>query len=138
MPSMRDVADRSRLMRPNPGDLPGKLAFYRWAGWYLKHVKAAFAHTAASPLNTVKTGWASPALDAAGWRREFMLALHRRINAKGGVEPRGRKTDTEYWWRMKRDARRLRDWFQFRVAIHGFESQEARKRFSHLIFRGDV
>lgn len=84
MPSMRDVAERSRLMRPNPGDLPGKLAFYRWAGWY-------------------------------GWRREFMLALHHRINAKGGIELRGRKTHTDYWWRMNRDARRLRDCFQYRM-----------------------
>jgi len=54
---------------------------YQYVSEYLRWVRACFAATAQG--RAVKTSWAGPELDAKGWHREFMAALHRRINSKG-------------------------------------------------------
>jgi hypothetical protein len=63
-------------------------------------------------------------------RGEFLKALHRRINKRGGLKIPGK-------WNY--EARALRDQAKLRTArmgiiVRSFETKEVRKRFSNLLF----
>lgn len=101
------------------------LAFYRWAR----------AETEAG--RPIRLSWAGRSYDADGWRRQFRLALDRRINLKVGPEPRWRKLDDRYQTEMERDCRAIRDKVQHRSSLHQITTPELRRRFAHLISRWD-
>lgn len=69
---------------------------------------------------------------AEGWRRAGATRGEFRRPA-----PRGRKDCRDWQIQAWRDSRRIHDRLQRRVVIHGLETAEARKRFAHLIDRGD-
>ena len=97
---------------------------------YLASCRKAFEITASG--GTVKLFWDSSPLDAAGWKREFLRALHRRINAKEGPYDIWRKQMPDYQLCMARDRARLRE-IRRRVRVYEFETPEMRKRFGHLL-----
>jgi hypothetical protein len=72
---------------------------------------------------------------------EFRKGLDERISAGHGYRsgrwspapPRGRKDCPDWFLRAYRDSRRIRAHQAQRVAIHQFETDEARRRFGHLL-----
>lgn len=104
---------------------------YRYVSEYLALAREAFAATARG--QRVRLAWNGRALDAAQWRASFRRALHRRINAKGGVMSEGRKHSPEYQTGLVRDAERVRARLQRRVRFYQFETAEVRARLGHLL-----
>lgn len=112
---------------------------YSYVGPMVRAYKRAFAHLKADPKATIKMDWKCNGLDLPAFRRNFIKALDRRINLKveGGDKPRGRKDDPDYFWRLMRDARAVRANLTSRLIVRSFETDEARKRFSHLLWTED-
>lgn len=106
---------------------------YKYVGTMARAYRKAFDHLKADPENTVVMRRYDKPMNLEEFRREFLKALDRRINLKGEVEPKGRKTDYDYEWRLRRDARAIFDRNTKRIRIYQFETEEARKRFSHLL-----
>lgn len=104
---------------------------YQFVSTYLRFAREMFRRTAAGEY--VRYQWAGDYLDAAAWRREFVTALHRRINAKGGVTVYCRKADNDYHIRLWRDSRRVRELLTTRIIHRQFETVDARRRFGHLL-----
>lgn len=72
--------------------------------------------------------------DHADFQRWVWDALERRINARGGLpEYRGRKDTTDEFYRFWRDSRAVREIHTRRLRVYGFETPDARRRFSHLL-----
>lgn len=90
---------------------------------------------ALAPTDTVKLDW-NNICSAGEARRQFRNALQRRISGRAGASVQGRKCDPEYQLRLWRDSRRLRD-IAHRIRVYQFESDEARRRFSHLLSHHD-
>jgi hypothetical protein len=97
---------------------------------YLEFCRKAKVHTATG--GHVQLFWNSRLLDAAGWHREFVSALFRRIDDRAGIRPSGRKHTNEYQIGLMRDAQRLRD-SHIRIRVFQFETPELRERFGHLL-----
>lgn len=76
--------------------------------------------------------WSANPIDEAGWRREFVAALFRRIDTKAGIVHRGRKRKDSYQVGLARDARRLRD-IHNHIRVYQFETPEITKKFGHLL-----
>lgn len=80
-------------------------SLYPDAGWYLRNCRQAFALAAADESFI----FCGQTLTPDGWRREFLGALDRRINAKGELPVAGakwRKLDPDWqrWtWRVSLD-----------------------------------
>jgi hypothetical protein len=85
---------------------------------------------------TVQLSWSAKPLDAAGWHRDFISALFRRIDNKAGIEQFGRKHSDQYQMGLKRDAYRLRD-IRNRIRVYQFETPELTRRFGHLLAHHD-
>ena len=118
---------------------------------YLSWSREAFLRTASGA--TVRTNWAGPNLDASGFRREFIAALHNRINLKGGlpVEMNAcvyvpgvgrtgwRKLDSDWQSSASRDARRINEIRSRRVRVYATEitTDDWRKRFAGLFAERD-
>ena len=105
--------------------------WYPEPGKYLAAVRKGDAITAAG--GKVKTFWACPDLDAAGWQAEKLAALDRRINLKGGIGGTGRRWDSDYQRHLRLDACALADNLQRRVIVHQWNTDIMRKRFTHLL-----
>jgi hypothetical protein len=69
-------------------------------------------------------------------RKDFIKALHNRINFRGGDRVRGKKDCYDYYWRLMRDKMALNN-LRNRICVYGFETREVRERFSHLLSRYD-
>ena len=85
---------------------------YPMAGWYLRNVCEAFRITDAGGAFTM--GRYGFEYGGSGhdrpWRREFLAALDRRINAKGGLPvavERWRKLDPDYERHARLEARAI-------------------------------
>lgn len=103
---------------------------YSNPGEYLAWAQKCFALTRAG--KRIKTDWAGEMLDLAAWRKEFVLALHKRINLKSAEPQRWRKLDPYYQTELKRDQwaiERLRE----RVLIYRFSTPELNNRLGHLL-----
>lgn len=106
---------------------------YRYVGTMLAAYRHAFATVRAG--RSIRMDWACPGLDLAGFRRWFCDALDRRINLKVGDAPPWRKLGDDYQRALLRDQRRVREWFARRVIVRQFETDEARRRFGHILYR---
>lgn len=108
---------------------------YKYVHAYLSMCRQAFLHTACG--GTVKLRWNSPALDAAGWKREFLSALDNRINDKGGIDQSGRRWDGDYQRALLQDSIDLQKNLRERVRVYQWQTDIFRKRFPHLLSRYD-
>ncbi len=107
---------------------------YRYVSEMLAMYRKAFDHLKADPANTVRLRWSDSPMGLAEFRAEFRRALDRRINSKAGLNaPRGRKDTPEYQAALFRDSRRVRDILTRRMRVYQFETDEARRRFAHLL-----
>lgn len=110
-------------------------------GWDYKHISdyLRFVRTSREAFSRgykeVKVSWHTTYSEQE-FNRQFTLALHRRINLKGGLSEQGRKYDADYQTGLMRDARRLED-IRRRVRVYQFETPQLRQRFSHLLARYD-
>jgi hypothetical protein len=100
---------------------------YPLAGKYLRWARAGLE--AAKRGQQVKINWCT----VVDFKEEFIGALHRRISKKGGTEPRGRKTDSDYLAGLRRDQRRLHEILNSRIRHYQFETADVRGRFNHLL-----
>jgi hypothetical protein len=98
---------------------------------YLSAMRHGFAVTRAG--GRIRLHWAGAHMDLREFRREFLLALNRRINLKGGDdrETRWRRWDYDYQIRQRRDARRVNDYAAHRIVspINRLETPELQRRF---------
>lgn len=108
--------------------------------WRYRHVremssayKRAFSLLKESDSNRIRMNRMSEGLGLAGFRREFMQALNRRINLKVAHEPDFRKCFPEWQQSAYRDSRRIRDHLAHRIAVHSLETEEARRRFGYIV-----
>lgn len=108
-------------------------SWYPSPGPYLRCVQQADRVTAAGGKVQLFRG--GPELDAAEWKREKERALDARINAKGGIEGRGRKWSWEYQTDLMRDARALHDWLQKRIIVRRLNTPALNARFKHLLYK---
>jgi len=69
-------------------------------------------------------------------RRRLYWLIDIAINRKAGIECKDRCCDPLIWVGWLRDRQRLRD-FHKRIRVYQFETEEVRKRFSHLLSRYD-
>jgi hypothetical protein len=104
---------------------------YRHVGEMLAFYRRAREITEAG--GTVRLERFGREYDADDWRRQFRLALDRRITLKAGPEPAWRKLDDDYRRNLERDCRAIRDKVRRRVALHQLATPELRRRFGHLI-----
>jgi hypothetical protein len=74
--------------------------------------------------------WGRP-LSPEDARGEFLKALHRRINKRGGLVIPGK---WDYEARAWRDQAKLRA-ARMGIIVRSFETKEVKKRFSHLLFK---
>jgi hypothetical protein len=94
---------------------------------------AAWKRLNAMPVDgQVSVDWMGPR-PVAQVRRDFRLALDRRINLRGGMPEANVPIDIG----LVRDAYRLDDILKRRVRVYQFESELARKRFGHLLASHD-
>jgi hypothetical protein len=111
-------------------------ARYPQAGVYLRAAQRAFARTAQG--GTIRLFWSDAGYDAAGWRREFLAALDRRINAKGALPvatARWRKLDADWQrgtWQFSRRVNTPRLIVRVREA-----PAEWRAKLAHRLTRPD-
>lgn len=107
----------------------------RWQYRYVSEMLALYrrAREITEAGGTVRLSWAGRDYDAEGWRRQFRVALDRRINLKVGPLPPWRKLDSLYQTELRRDCRRIRDASQHRAALHQIMTPELRRRFGHLV-----
>jgi hypothetical protein len=86
-----------------------------------------------NPDITIKVNWnmTKTALQTRQW---FLDALNNRINSRGCITFPYKKQQDDYFWNLKRDQRRLQDWYSQRIIIHSFDTAECRKRFGNLIY----
>ncbi len=107
---------------------------YQHVGDYLAMCRRALAFTNAG--GRVRLFWNSDYLDLAGWRREFRRALHRRINAKAGGLPIGRRWCEPFQTELIRDCRWLREMsasgWRLR-AIPRFGTDIVQRQFGHRL-----
>lgn len=108
----------------NPENQEIARRYYRW----VREVQAQLASGV-----KVRTAWSGEAHTPESFRAELWKAIERRINERGGGLPNGRKWSMDYHWAAWRDSRRIRDHKERRVAIHQFETTEARERLGHLL-----
>lgn len=73
--------------------------------------------------------------DAVTLKRNFLKALHNRINVRGKVNMQGRRYDDDYQRDLARDQYALRAKLQMRVIVRQWQTDIMRKRFSHLLTR---
>lgn len=105
---------------------------YRDAGKYLEWCRRSREHILSG--GSVQTLWPNePLATIEDWRKEFLGALHRRINLKVGGLPTGRRWQDNYQTELRRDRAKLRDYRQRRIRIHQFATDICRRRFGHLI-----
>jgi len=64
---------------------------------------------------------------------EYCAALDRRINARAGVKPAGRKDTPAYFIDCQRDQRDIQQHVTSRVRIYQLLTAECRKRFAHML-----
>lgn len=108
---------------------------YQHAGPMVEAYRKAFAHLR-SPGATIKMNWAATPIDMNGFRREFVEALHRRINLKQAPTPKWRKLSERSQVAMRRDKHRLEDMHR-RIRVYQFETDECRRRFGDRLARYD-
>lgn len=108
----------------------------RWRYAHVREMVALYrrAYGAVRQGGRVRLRWNSPALDLAGFRREFVAALHERINRKCDSAD-WRKLDPDYQLTMRRDCQAIRAHRQSRQRIHYLENPDLRARYGHLIER---
>ena len=106
------------------------MTHYPCPGWYLKNCREAFRITREGGMFLFGK-WPQRRMNAETWRREFLGALDRRINAKGGLWDIGRKKDPDYQTDLRRDADDLRRHLRDRVRIYQFRTPDFRRRFAH-------
>ena len=102
---------------------------YKYVKEYLEILRKA--NEAFNNNIKVKLFWNDEPMDREGFRKEFLMALDRRINLKGNV-PITKKWDDTYQTHLLRDKRRLED-IGKRISVYQFETEIVRKRFSHLL-----
>jgi len=108
---------------------------YQHVGAYLAAVRRAHAALAAG--KRIRMWWGDwEGVDRAGFRKEFVAALHRRITRKVEPDPRGRKDSQEYRTGMLRDKYRLIDSAR-RIRIYEFETDDCRRRFGDRLATRD-
>lgn len=90
------------------------------------YAKAWRALRALPDTAQVSTDWTG-ARPAAQVKREFRMALDRRINSRAGNEAANVPMDIE----LVRDARALDDILQRRIRVYQFTTRLMRARFSH-------
>ena len=79
----------------------------------------------------VRIYWCNEPLDREGFKREFIKALHARINHKTpNIRPR--KADSDYQISLMRDKYRLQD-IHKRIRVYQFETKQITKKFGHLL-----
>lgn len=106
--------------------------FYQYVPEYLAACRKAFAITLSG--GRIRMDWTDhKGLDLAGWKAEFVAALNRRINEKGGISLTSRKTCPEYQTRLIRDSRRVHEMAFQRIRHYQLETPEMRQRFRHLL-----
>lgn len=107
----------------------------RWQYRYVSEMLAFYrrAREITESGGAIRLSWAGREYDAEGWRRQFRVALDRRINLKAGPEPSWRKLDDQYQTELRRDCQRIRDHSQRRIALHQIITPELRRRFGHLV-----
>lgn len=108
---------------------------YRRPGEYVALLRAARADLDAG--KRVSLAWNGPAMDREAFLRAVVRALHRRINAKGGIDRHGRKHDEIYQTELARDRNRIQARVTRRVRMYQIHTPELRARFAHLIDRYD-
>ena len=114
-------------------EVPPHQTRYAFVGEYLKTCRQIRAFFHRNPGGEVRI-YCNTERTLTSWRGDFTSALMRRINHKGGLPDwRGRRDDMDYQAALRRDQRKLIDHAERHVAIHSFETDEARTRFSHLI-----
>ena len=100
---------------------------YAHVGDYLAAVRRA--HAALDAGKRIRMWWGDfDGEDRAGFRKEFVAALHRRITRKVEPDRRGRKDDDLYRMHARRDQQRLAD-IARRIRVYQFETDECRRRF---------
>ncbi len=69
--------------------------------------------------------------------REFRGALERRIDARAGIKPRGRRDNADWFTGCRRDARAINDYFGRRIMLRlcNLSTLELRKRYAGRIPR---
>src|ERR1700675_3984625 len=107
---------------------------YQYVHDYLTWVRKCLAITRQGGL--VRVYWSGDSLDAAGFQREFVTALHSRINSKGNLPQNSRKFGQEYQTSLRRDCYRVRDMAR-RIRVYQLETPEMRTRFGHKVARYD-
>lgn len=116
-------------------DYAAKCAAYRWnyrePGKYLQPIRKGFEHCKAGGRVSIR--WSDGGMSLAEYRRDFVRAMHRRINGKTGQLPGWRKLEPEYQTSLVRDSRAIRDRLTRRIRMQRLETPEARQRFGHLI-----
>jgi hypothetical protein len=107
----------------------------RWQYRYVSEILAFYrrAREITEAGGTIRLSWAGRDYDAEGWRRQFRVALDRRINLKAGPEPQWRKLGDLYQTELRRDADNIRRHHTQRLAIQQIMTPELRRRFGHLI-----
>ena len=119
-----------------------RLPVYPHAGWYLQNVREAFRITDAGGrfyMGRRELGMEyGPPGDryVRPWRVEFLGALHRRINSKGGLPvatATWRRLDPDWQRAAVRDARRINDAGTRRICVYATEitTDNWRQRFAH-------
>ena len=105
---------------------------YKFVHEYLTMIRRAYRRLKANPNARYQTSWTCRGLDLTQFRKWFMDALERRINAKGGLWQIGKKYEPEYQIAMWRDCQRLKS-IACRIRVYQFETAEVRHRFGHLL-----
>jgi hypothetical protein len=110
-----------------------------WQYQYVSEILAFYrrAREITEPGGTIRLQWGGRSYDAESWRRQFRVALDRRINLKAGAQPCWRKLDDRYQTELRRDADNIRRCLNHRMALHQIMTPELRGRFGHLISRWD-
>ncbi len=117
---------------------------YPSAGWYLRNAREAFRLTDAGGWFSMgrheEYGEYGPEGDRyiRSWRREFLAALDRRINAKGGLPiatASWRKLDPDWQRHARVDADRINraGTQRLRVAVTEITTDDWRQRFRHRL-----
>lgn len=98
----------------------------------MKMWQEAKKRVAAAPQGTeFKVDWCT-SWSASEFQAEYGKILDQAINARAGVQFKGRKFDPDYQIKLIRDKNRLQD-IHRRIRVYQFESDEDKSRFSHLL-----
>ncbi len=100
----------------------------------MQKYQAAVARVKAAPAGTkFKVDWATTRTKEEFLAEYYDKIIQNAINARGGIEFKGRKFDPDYQTNLRRDQQALETIRTTRIRVYQFNTPEIKKRFGYLL-----